>query len=210
MPTTLRLIRCGARVRCDASTLWPYSDPKVKDEGEFPMNSFLVQVQSKGYSTIDNGSYSNEHWETGDEKQKNENNKDHGEVEPGDRLLIYCGAEVPDKDYNLSLAFSVDVKSVSEDRTTFELGERLWFGKPLKYKTIREYEKQSERGHLDGIFKCGKEGFNITKLKPKEVEQIFDLVEPQIPPRQPRHQTALGRGRRAVRVALRRLRGHRD
>lgn len=147
------------------------------------MNSFLVQVQSKGYSTIIDGSYSNEHWENRDEKLKNENNKDHGEVEPGDRLLIYCGAKVPDKDYNLSLAFSVDVKSVSEDRTTFELGERQRFRKPLQHKTIREYEKQSKQGnlddilkHLDGIFKCGKQGFNITKLKPKEKEQILRLV----------------------------------
>lgn len=146
------------------------------------MSSFLLQVQSKGYSTIiDNGSYSNEHWEEKAKSDKskvwnNQNNIAHGIVESGDRLFVYCGSTVPDKDDELSLAFSVDVKSVSADRTTFELGELQRFRNPLKHETIRDYEKRKEQGDLDNIFKCGKQGFNITMLEPKEEEQILRLL----------------------------------
>ena len=145
------------------------------------MNSFLVQVQLKGYKTIRDGSYSNEHWERNDDKMENENNKDHGLVRSGDRLLVYCGSEVPNKDlpskdYQKSLAFSVDVKSVSKDRTTFKLGDLKWFSNSLKRDTIYEY---IDKGELHSVFyNCGKQGFNITKLKLKAAEQLLNLVDP--------------------------------
>lgn len=145
------------------------------------MNHFLVQIQLKGYKTIrEMGSYSNEHWESNDDKMENENNKDHGMVRSGDRLLVYCGSKVPNKDlpskdYQTSLAFSVDVRSVSKDRTTFELGDLKWFSNPLKLKTIQEYV--IDKGELGKVFlKCGTHGFNITKLKREAAEQLLNLV----------------------------------
>ena len=196
-----------------ASTLWLADGLSVKDGGELPMNHFLVQVQSKGHTTIRDGSYSNEHWESNDDKMENENNKDHGLARSGDRLLVYCSSEVsnkdlPSKDYRMSLAFSVDVRSVSKDRTTFELGDLKWFSNPLKRKTIKY---KIDKGEMDRIFlKCGTQGFNITKLESVAVEQILAIVEPKIPPSFPsydRHQTALRRVRRAVQAAVRHLRG---
>ena len=193
-----------------ASTLWPGDGAYVKDEGEFPMNSFLVQVNSKGYATIMN----NRHYENLKWKRKNKKgNEHHGMVKPGDRLVLYCTSTVPNETHRSFLAFSVAVSSVSADRTAFELGEPQFFSNPLKRVDIHKYVKQ---GKLDKCFDyCGEQWFNITKLEPTAVEQIFDLVEPvdpiepQIPPRQVRNQTALGRGRRAVRAAVRRLRGRR-
>ena len=145
------------------------------------MNSFLVQVQSEGYSTIiQNRSYYNVHWKrkAGGYKSKmweSRNNIDHGKVKSGDRLLVYCGSQVPNRDHKGLLAFSVYVRSVGNDKT-FELGEPQLFRNPLAYKAIQDH---IEQGELDSIFSnCGKTGFNITELKPIAVEQILNVVEP--------------------------------
>ena len=174
------------------------------------MNSFLLQVNSKGYATIMN----NRHYENLKWKHKNKRgNEHHGMVETGDRLVLYCTSTVPNEAHRKLLAFSVTVSSVSADRTTFELGEPQFFSNPLKLADIRKYVKQ---GKLDKCFDyCGKQWFNITKLEPTAVKQIFDfvepvdLVEPKNPPSPGFTSNRLGRGRRAVRAAVRRLRGRR-
>ena len=140
------------------------------------MDSFLVQVGLDRKSNVDsyanimnNRRYVNPRW------PQKPRDKYHSMVKSGDRLLVYCNAKCPIP-HKLSLAFSVDIKSVSEDRTTFELGDLKEFSNPLEYSAIDEY---IEQGELDPVFyKCGKEGFNITKLKEKEVERLLNLVDP--------------------------------
>ena len=158
-----------------ASVLWPVSGPNVKDAGEFPMNTFLVQVGIEGgYSTIvDQGYYENRNWD----KKVQKGNKDHVIVEPGDQLVVYCAKRVPNKDHKKRLAFSVDVSIVSKDRLRFEVGKPQLFENPLKFKDISKYVNQ---GKLDKVFDdcCGKQEFNIIKLEPKAVKQLLDIVKP--------------------------------
>ena len=151
------------------------------------MNTFLVQVGiGGGYSTIEKGSYTNKHWRgraEGDisSKRRSENiyNMYHGIVEPGDQLVIYCASRVPDRTHKQRLAFSVIVSKVSPDRTTFEVEKPQFFKNPLQLMDIREHVKQ---GKLNECFDyCGNpryQGFNITKLEPTAVKQLFDLVKP--------------------------------
>ena len=88
--------------------------------------TFLVQVNPNGYNTIiQNRSYSNVHWKrkARDYKSKrweSRDNRDHGMVEPGDRLVLNCTSTVPNETYKGRLAFSVIVSGVSDDRTTFQ------------------------------------------------------------------------------------------
>lgn len=134
---------------------------------------FLVQVNSKGYDTIlNNRYYENLKW-----KQKNKKgNEHHGMVEPGDQLVLYCTSTVPDETHKKRLTFSVIVSSVSDDRTTFKLRDLQEFSNPPKLVDIR---KACRAGQLDRCFDyCGKQWFNITKLEPTAVKQLFDLVEP--------------------------------
>ena len=179
------------------------------------MNNFLVQVQLEGYNTIiQNRRYSNAHWKKkseGDKSKKWENkyNIDHGMVKSDDRLLVYCGSQVPNRDHKNRLAFSVDVRSVSDNKT-FKLREPQFFSDPLKREDIPKY---IEQGKLDECFGyCGSnrhQGFNITKLEPTAVQQLLNVVEPKISPPSPsqdRHQTVLGRVWRAVLAAVRHLR----
>ena len=81
------------------------------------MDRFLVQVNAElGYANImNNGRYANDVW------TKKPRDKDHGKVKPEDELLVYCTGTVPN--HGSSLAFRVGVRSVSPDRTTFELKE---------------------------------------------------------------------------------------
>ena len=136
------------------------------------MNSFLVQVNSKGYATImNNRHYENPEWEHKNKK----GNEHHGMVKRGDQLVLYCTTKVPN--HRGLLAFSVAVISVSADRTAFELGVPKFFSSPLKFVDIREYVWQ---GKLDECFDyCGQQWFNITKLESTAVKQIFGLVEPR-------------------------------
>ena len=138
------------------------------------MNSFLVQVGLDKKSNVDsyanimdNRRYANPRW------LQKPRDKCHGMVESGDRLLVYCNARCP-KPHKLSLAFSVDVKSVSEDRTTFILGKPQEFSNPLEYNAIDEHIEQGELHRI--FYKCGTHGFNIIKLNQKAVEQILRLV----------------------------------
>lgn len=148
------------------------------------MNTFLVQVGiGGGYSTIEKGSYTNKHWRgraEGDRSSRRRSedkyNRDHGIVEPGDQLVVYCASRVPNRTHERRLAFSVIVSKVSADRATFEVEERQWFKNPLKLTDIREHVKQRELDECFGY--CGQQPFNITMLKPAAVKQLFDLVEP--------------------------------
>ena len=78
------------------------------------MEKFLVQVNKDGgYANImGNRLYANDQWIT------KPRDKDHGGVNPGDQLLIYCTNNVPV--HGKSLAFGVDVDEVSSDRVTFQ------------------------------------------------------------------------------------------
>ena len=79
------------------------------------MNWFLVQVSaSRGYDNImNNRRYANTLWMT------KPRDSDHGQVEPEDKLLVYCTSNV--RTYGRSLAFSVVVKDVGANRVTFDL-----------------------------------------------------------------------------------------
>ena len=138
---------------------------------EFFCRTFLVQVNPKGYDTIIN----DRHYENLKWKQKNKKgNEHHGMVESGDQLVLYCTSTVPNEIHKKRLAFSVTVSSVSDNRTTFKLGEPQFFQNPLKLIDIRKYVEQ---GKLDKRFDyCGKQWFNITELEPTAVKQLFDLV----------------------------------
>ena len=133
------------------------------------MNTFLVQVNKDGgyANIINNRRYENDMW------AKKRRDKDHGEVKPGDQLLIYCTGNVPI--YGASLAFSVNVKEVSSDKVTLELDEPRYFTSPSKYQDILERVSTGEFPKV--CLSCGQQGFNITKLEPHAAEQILALVE---------------------------------
>lgn len=135
------------------------------------MTSFLVQIRGDSYADITtNRRYVNPHWM---DKPKDQH---HGEVQPGDRLLLYCSSFV--RHYERTLAFRVDVEDVSPDRTTFTVGELHRFRYPLERTDIRG---RVDRGELDDVFKkCGQQGFNIAKLEPAAAAQALDLVESMI------------------------------
>ena len=132
------------------------------------MTSFLVQIGGDSYANITtNRRYVNPRW-TDMPKDLH-----HGEVQPGDRLLLYCSSFV--RHHGSTLAFRVDVEDVSPDRTIFTVGELHRFRYPLKIADIRGHV---DRGELDDVFKkCGQQGFNITKLEPAAAAQALDLVE---------------------------------
>ena len=133
------------------------------------MDKFLVQVSADlGYANITNNKrYENVSW------ARKPRDSDHGEVRPGDELLVYCTSNVPES--RSSLAFRVVVNEVSPDKITFKLDEPHWFPSPLGYKAIRSLVAE---GKLQDIFrKCGTEGFNITKLDPLAAQQVLEFVE---------------------------------
>ena len=132
-------------------------------------NYFLLQVSdvSHGYpNIINNHRYQNEAWAS---KPKD---IAHGDVKPGDVLLVYCTSKV--SDCPSSIAFQVRVKSVSEDKTVLFLGETDWFDSRLTYKRIHELVAQ---GGLAGAFKsCGQEGFNILRLSPQDAQTAIEII----------------------------------
>ena len=137
------------------------------------MEKFLVQVNKNGgYAKImGNRLYVNDKWRT------KPRDKDHGEVNPGDQLLIYCTSTVPV--HGKSLAFGVDVDEVSSDRVTFKLGEPRWFANPLTRENILDLVGQKQ---LPGVFgKCGQEGFNIAKLDSNLPGNILTLLQGGLP-----------------------------
>ena len=133
------------------------------------MDRFLVQVNATiGYANISNNRrYANENWAT------KSRDSDHGEVKPGDELLVYCTGSVPN--YGMSLAFSVSVREVSPDRITFALDEPRWFPSPLSRMAIHSLVAE---GKLSNVFRrCGIQWFNITKLEPSEAQQVLQFLE---------------------------------
>lgn len=133
------------------------------------MNRFLVQVSKDiGYANImNNKRYQNHLWK---EKPRD---ADHGEVNPGDELVIYCTSNVPR--HGKSLAFSVAVSVVSADHITFELEEPQWFPKPLGLEYIRNLV--SEKILPEEFRKqCGQQGFNIAKIDNTAAERLMNVV----------------------------------
>ena len=133
------------------------------------MDRFLLQVNATiGFANImDNRRYANGLW------MKKHRDRDHGEVKPGDELLVYCTGSVPN--YGMSLAFSVAVREVSPDNVTFDLDEPHWFPSPLGRTAIHSLVAE---GKLSNIFRrCGLQWFNITKLEPLAAQQVLKLVE---------------------------------
>ena len=132
------------------------------------MERFLIQVSKEmGYANITNNqSYENDRWA---EKPRD---KDHGEVKPGDELIVYCTGDVPK--HRGSLAFSVVVKDVSPDNVRFELEELGWFSSPLKRLEIIDLVRHEA---LPEVFlNCGKQGFNTTKLDSFAVKKLFSIL----------------------------------
>ena len=132
------------------------------------MNRFLVQVSRNGgfANIMSNRRYENDRWES------KPRDSGHGEVMPGDQLLIYCINGVPK--HSMTLAFSVDVKVVSADHVSFELDEPRFFTSPLRRATIHDLVN---RGSLPDVFrKCGQQGFNIAKLDSSSAEKVLDML----------------------------------
>ena len=135
------------------------------------MDRFLVQVsKDPGYANIANNRlYENGLW------TKKPRDRDHGEVRPGDELLVYCTSNVPN--YGMSLAFSVMVRRVSSDNVTFELEEPRWFTSPLKRQEVTTLVARNE---LPEVFlKCGHQGFNIAKIENSAAQRILALAKPE-------------------------------
>ncbi|MEE9249451.1 MAG: endonuclease NucS domain-containing protein [Dehalococcoidia bacterium] len=132
-------------------------------------SQFLIQVNNAmGYPNIaENRRYENDVW------MKRPRDRDHGSVEPGDTLLVYCTADVPS--YPMSLAFQVGVVETSPDHITFHLGEPQWFRNPLKRERILEFVDTSQ---LDEVFRsCGAQGFNICRLEPPAAQRVLELLQ---------------------------------
>ena len=140
--------------------------------GGSALDRFLIQVSANtGYANIiGSGRYENEHW------MNKRRDTDHGEVKPGDELLIYCTGDVPN--HGMSLAFSVAVRDVSPDHVTFDLDEPHWFPSPLGRTALHSLVAE---GRLQGAFRsCGAQGFNITKLDLIAAQQVLGFVEEPI------------------------------
>ena len=140
--------------------------PRSAEKQEF--DRFLVQVNKNiGFANImNNRRYENDRW------MDKSLDRDHGEVKPGDELVIYCTSDVPN--YSMSLAFSVVVKTVSSDHVSFELEEPVFFTSALKRARIHELV---DEGKLPGVFKnCGHQGFNIERLDSNSAETALGLL----------------------------------
>ena len=143
-----------------------FEDARRGDNQE--ADTFLVQVNRDGgfANIMNNRRYDNHRW------MDKPLDRDHGEVKPGDELVIYCTTNVPA--YGGSLAFSVIVKDVSTDKIRFELNEPEFFESPLTRVKIHELVS---RGKLSDVFsKCGHQGFNIAKLDNYSAETVLELL----------------------------------
>ena len=132
-------------------------------------NYFLLQVSDAFNSypnIINNHMYQNGAWAS---KPKD---VAHGDVRPGDMLLVYCTGSV--SACPSSIAFQVQVKSVSEDKTVLFLDEPDWFDSPL---TLKGVHKLVAQGGLAEAFKsCGQEGFNIRHLSPQDAQTAIEVI----------------------------------
>lgn len=130
-------------------------------------NAFLIQINQHSYKrVVDTSTYENNMW------ARKRRDSAHGEVEPGDTVLLYCTGDVPQ--YPLSLAFSAPVESISPDKTVIHFGEIRWFRSALPRDRILELVSS---GELEEAFRsCGAQGFNIAKLQPESLPVILELV----------------------------------
>ena len=138
------------------------------------MDRFLVQVsKDAGFASImGHHRYENNRW-----KEKPRDSA-HGEVKPGDELLIYCTSNVPN--HRMVLAFSVEVLEVSSDRVTFDVGEPQYFEVPLNRAEIHE---MVDRKQLSDVFrKCGQQGFSIAKLGSHSCSRLLSRLNGELPP----------------------------
>ena len=134
---------------------------------------FLVQVNNLlGYPNVTrNQRYENDLW------SKRRRDRSHGQVEPGDTLLFYCTQDVPTD--GMSLALQAEVTEVSNDKTTFDLGEPDWFPNPLTRDRIQQL---IDDDILDEAFRsCGAQGFNIRKLELHSAEKVLQLLSKDTP-----------------------------
>ena len=132
------------------------------------MNKFLVQVNRDGgfANIMSNRRYENDHW------MSKPRDSDHGDVQPGDQLLIYCAGGIPK--HGMTLAFSIDVEAVSPDHVRFELDEPQFFKLPLSRAKIFDLVNI---GTLPNVFrKCGQQGFNIAKLDASSAKIVLDSL----------------------------------
>ena len=132
------------------------------------MDRFLVQVnRDVGFANITiNRRYENVLW------RNKPRDSAHGEVKPGDELVIYCTSKVPG--FGKTIGFTVRVSHVSSDNVSFELEELSPVPIPLPLTDIRELVN---RGMLPPVFeRCGQQGFNIAKLDDDAVSRLYPLI----------------------------------
>ncbi|MCY4111380.1 MAG: AAA family ATPase, partial [Chloroflexi bacterium] len=151
-----------------ATSLLPIPRTSAQDEPA----RFLIQVSRDiGYANImTNGRYENDRW------MHKPRDRDHGEVNPGDELIVYCTNSI--RNHAMSLAFSVAVNTVSPDKVTFELDGPVWFKVPLKLDEI--YRLVNDQRISEEFRNCGKQGFNITRLDATSANTILGLVQGEL------------------------------
>ena len=133
------------------------------------MDRFLLQVNAEvGYAEIaENQTYTNPFW------MNDRRTEDQGDVKPSDEILVYCTGSVPG--HEMTLAFSVMVREVNDDRTVLSLDEPKYFPSPLTRSNIQALIAQ---GKLAAIFKrCGGRGFNIARLPAGAAEEALKFLD---------------------------------
>lgn len=130
-------------------------------------NVFLVQVSEPGsVNILKNNKYKNDRW------QSKSRDRAHGEVSVGDLLLIYfAGGAI---DYQKQLKFVYKVTDVSKDNIEFRL-ERFEELNPFTLDQIRENVKKEILP--DMFLNCGRQGFNICKIRHSDYEKIRQISE---------------------------------
>jgi hypothetical protein len=127
---------------------------------------FLMQVSEDGSKNIlSNLKYRNPHWL---EKTRD---KDHGEVNVGDLILVYfAGAAI---NYQKQLRMVYRVNKVSKGNVEFVFEQYQEVSPPLTLDQIRESVK---KGNLNDVFlNCGRQGFNIRKIDYADYEKVLNL-----------------------------------
>ncbi len=126
---------------------------------------FLVQVGDFGSNHILNkGFYQHEGWET--------TNRDsaHGEVKPGDLLLVYFTSTALNHQKTLKMIYRV--KSVTKNNIKFFI--EPW--KELKGLTLGQIRVAIEKNQLSNVFqKIAQQGFNIGNLTKEDFDAILKL-----------------------------------
>ena len=86
--------------------------------------------------------------------------------------MVYCTSRV--SDCPSSIAFQVQVKNVSEDKTVLFLEEPDWFDSPLTHKRIHKLVAQG--GLAKAFNSCGQQGFNIRHLSPQDAQTALEII----------------------------------